>query len=236
METTRRGPYRRPGPWLTALRRLHDRGYCDREIAELLTDLSPSAIATLEATGRWGWRHVERARMPLAGGGKPWTAAAVRAHRRQLGLPGNPTRFECGSLLEVRRCRQREYQRAHGWGHLLPTYDDITGQWNLGYELRRRETDILNLLADRGPQTRPELLLALHVRNLHSHGRSCLVRLQLAGLVRYDHRPRHLGVYRLTERARPQTDPQRMTGLETLLARWRVVVTPSSRLNLGEPL
>src|SRR5262245_51516124 len=145
-----RGPYRKPGPWLTALRRLHRRGYSDVEIAEMLSDLSDEAILALEAAGRWNWRAVEKALVPEAGG-KPWTADQVKYHRRALGLYGYRSRFEVGRFIDLRLNSARKYQRDRGWFHLLPVFDESRGEWRPGYELRRREVDILCLLRDRGP-------------------------------------------------------------------------------------
>jgi len=136
------------------LRRLHARGHSDAHIAsELSLAFSPRF---------WSKRQV-------------WTL------RTKLGLSANRPHGEGGalvkgkvvyqSLLELRRASWRQQLRKAGWAHLLA----------LGLDLRPRETRILCLLRERGPQTRRQLAVALGGR-LEGHGHDSLRALRAAGL------------------------------------------------------
>jgi DNA-binding CsgD family transcriptional regulator len=67
--------------------------------------------------------------------------------------------------------RRAVHQMLRGFGHLLPL------------PLRQREADILALLRQRGPLTRPEIARALGVRTLLTHQQHWLVRLFRLGLI-----------------------------------------------------
>ena len=197
--------YRKPGQWLTALRRLWERRYSDGQIAELLSDLSPAAILDLERREAWNWRDIEAASVPESGGER-FTARQVKHYRRANDMPGHRGQTEVGSLSDMREQSRREYQRRNGWGHLLPVYSDQEQRWTGGYELRRREVDILSALRDMGSLTYHQLCRALGITRLHSGGRFYVFRLRLAGLVQYE-RPRGgLCLWSLAGRAL-QVDP-----------------------------
>ena len=175
---------RDPGPWVLALRRLHTRGYSDAEIATTLSQLSTRAILALEAERAWSEDRLKP--LLLVGSGEPWTRRQVEYQRRQLGLRGNTSRL-LETREEARLLSWRMYQTAKRWGHLLPSYDRDGCQWGPGVVLRPREADILSLLRDRGPQTRPEIAKGLKLgknRNALSTGRTYyLARLRQASLV-----------------------------------------------------
>jgi hypothetical protein len=90
--------------------------------------------------------------------------------------------------------RRAVHQMIRGLGHLLPC------------TLRQREADILALLRERGPLTRPEIARALGVRWLrcgkyrHQHW---LGRLRRLGLVETQGRPPARVLYRIARQALP---------------------------------
>jgi hypothetical protein len=175
------------GPWLSALRQLHRRGWSDRDIADCLSELSPEDIASLDREG-WDAKRIE-SRRRVEGGGSEWTRRQVRYYRRALGLSARHYRHECGTLADARACRHRQHQRLRGWSHLLPAYNDAVKQWEGGHELRPREADVLALLRDHGPLTTYQMathLLATPCRHrcLLSRGVSLPRRLARRGLVR----------------------------------------------------
>jgi hypothetical protein len=67
--------------------------------------------------------------------------------------------------------RRAVHQMLKGFGHLLPL------------PLRWRESDILALLRQRGPLTRPEIARALGVSSLHTREQHWLARLFRLGLI-----------------------------------------------------
>ncbi len=195
-----------PQPWQLALVRLWDRKYTDDRIADALSNLSASAISRLEQAGTWGWRAVEGACMDQAGG-RVFTRQQIKRHRKTLGLRGHRGICELGSIRNLRAAKDREYQRQYRWEHLLPVWvspNSITGRpghYLPGYELKRRETDILTALRDIGPMSRRQLCRTVGAGSLNTKGRSYLVRLQMAGLVRCEWDGRRDGMYRLAGRA-----------------------------------
>lgn len=215
------------GPALQALRGLHRLGWSDRQIAEVLADLSATAVAELARTG-FSADRVEGARVEGAGG-LPWTRRQVGYYRRSLQLPANRQQHEGGSLLALRASVLRCRQVAAGWGHLLPVYDEQRCCWGPGHELSGRQVEVLCLLRDRGPLTRLQLAGAL-VELDRASGRSgtgtlvtpragtgALASLLSAGLVesiRVD------GASRLSLTAAalaPPREPRLRTGVERLL-------------------
>jgi hypothetical protein len=174
-----------PGAWAIALRRLWHRGYGDARIAELLSCLSTRAILALEHDRRWDWRTVETMLIPGSGG--RWTCRQVEYHRARMGLPGNRVRPELQSAAVARVIRWRRYQTQAGWNHLLPKYDERGREWEPEMILRPRECDILSLLRDNGPMTRPEIGKSLGLSekrdNLKSGSWHYLERLCCFGLV-----------------------------------------------------
>lgn len=178
--------YRKPGPWMTALRELHARGWSDAEIADALGDLSPSAIQRLGCTG-WRRPAVERVLVPGAGG-QPFTRRQVRHYRQALGLKGNPPRRYAadGDRGELIRARSRERQKEAGFFHLLPPFLRREQRWGAGHELTPALVEVLCALRDHGPMTRRRLALALgrdDAASLRDRAGTYLGRLASAGLV-----------------------------------------------------
>lgn len=104
-------------PWLLALRRLHGRGWCDREIADALQDLSAEAISWLERKGRW--QETDKMLVPLSGGA--WTRRQVRYWRHRLQLPERQPRTTRDASLGIAKYASFQSQAGRaGWGHLLP--------------------------------------------------------------------------------------------------------------------
>jgi hypothetical protein len=89
------------------------------------------------------------------------------------------------------RHRRTVYQMLRGLGHLLPQ------------TLRQREADILALLRERGPLTRPEIARALGVRTLRTRHQHWLGRLRRLALVETERCPPQRVLYRIAPRALP---------------------------------
>jgi hypothetical protein len=87
--------------------------------------------------------------------------------------------------------RRAVHQLQKGFGHLLPL------------PLRRRESDILALLRQRGPLTRPEIARALGVRTLRTRHQHWLGRLRRLALVETERCPPQRVLYRIAPRALP---------------------------------
>lgn len=132
--------------YLLALRRLHARGWSDREIAETLSDLSEADILLIEKHKLWNRDDVEGAQRPDPTARRwEWTRRQVRYYRRQLGLigrRGKRQQHECGSLGGQRWADVRARAANLGWGHLLP--------------LTPAQVQLLEALAD-APGARAEL-------------------------------------------------------------------------------
>lgn len=174
------------GPWRLALRRLHRRGYSDREIAERLCALSAEAIRSLEDRGSWNWRAVERCLEPHAAP-LPWTQEQVKRHRWSMGLRANRRRWECGSLVAIRQSRRSMAQAEARLGRLLPRKNDREKVWEPGHELSLTEIRILLLLQTHGTLTRASIASCLGLQagqnGLRSGKKHYLAHLVEAGLV-----------------------------------------------------
>ncbi len=166
---------------LTALTRLHMRGWSAALIAEALCVLTPEAIALLEAQGRvvssstggktsetrgghghrgWDKAAVDAAVMLCEGlehRRLPWTTDQVRYYRRVLALPHRAIIIsrDCATLMDRRRLAQIEAK----WGHLLPDQDDPAK--SPAIVLGPRQCQVLSLIRDRGPICRGEIIEAL---------------------------------------------------------------------------
>lgn len=87
--------------------------------------------------------------------------------------------------------RRAVHQMLKGFGHLLPL------------PLRQRESDILALLRQRGPLTRPEIARALGVRSLRTRHQHWLGRLRRLALVETERHPPARVLYRIARQALP---------------------------------
>lgn len=87
--------------------------------------------------------------------------------------------------------RRAVHQMIRGLGHLLPC------------TLRQREADILALLRERGPLTRPEIARALGVRTLRTRHQHWLGRLRRLNLIKTERHPPERVLYRIAPQALP---------------------------------
>jgi hypothetical protein len=144
-----RRPYLRASAWLHDLRALHAQGLSDRAIARELSRRYPQLTFTRWRV--WYWR-VQAIELSETGRLADW-----------------PT------LAQARLCAYRRHQEYRRLGHLLPDYERPTpnagehGRWTEGVILTPRQADILALVRDHGPLTRPEI-----ARRLGRHPRCYL--------------------------------------------------------------
>lgn len=147
------------GP-LSVLRNLHARGWTDPEIADGLSEKF----------------------LPLS-----WSTRQVFYWRHKLGLACKPHPKKKRPETHLREGREA-YLAMHqvdcGLAHLLPYYDRNAKRWREGYALSPRQADVLALLLERGPLTRPEVAALLGVRRPAAAGRDLLASLVRLGLAR----------------------------------------------------
>jgi hypothetical protein len=130
-----RARYLRADAWLSDLRALHAQGLSDRAIARELGKRYPQLTFTRRRVFHWRKHLIEDA-------------------------PGGRLE-DFLSLTEANHAGRRVHQIYAGYGDLLPDYVDadppFEGFWTHGIELTKRQADILALVRDHGPLTRPEI-------------------------------------------------------------------------------
>jgi hypothetical protein len=125
-----------PG-WLADLRSLHAQGLSDRAIARELLKRYPHLAFSRRKVHYWRVEMIERSETGR--------------------LADYPT------LAQARLCHYRRYQSDRGLGYLLPDYQRPTpnqgehGRWTDGVILTPRQSDILALVRDHGPLSRPDI-------------------------------------------------------------------------------
>jgi hypothetical protein len=233
--------YRKTGPWEDALRLLHARRFCLRQIVEVLNggellEYPFHRHQVAEHLDRWGRSYDDdylTAVLDLANGNSaprtPYTRRFVYYHLRRLGLALTP-RSSVKTLGAFRAHKARMYAWKHGWGHLLPHHDETRKRHVEGLDLTIREVDLLDSLADQGPATYRELADRLGLRTLKGGARqkrrreSILARLLarrlvvIAGLVRRPGADRPARLYRLAPEVERRELSHRGTAID-----WRFV-------------
>jgi hypothetical protein len=134
----------RTSAWLADLRALHAQGLSDRAIARELSKRYPHLAFSRRKVHYWRVEMIERSETGR--------------------LADYPT------LAQARLCHYRRYQSERGLGYLLPDYQRPTpnqgehGRWTDGVILTPRQSDILALVRDHGPLSRPKIarLLGRH--------------------------------------------------------------------------
>jgi hypothetical protein len=132
-----RAAYLRADSWLADLRALHAQGYSDRAIARELSKRYPQLAFSRRKVHYWRVEMIERSE---TGRLADW-----------------PT------LAQARLCAYRRHQEYRRLGYLLPDYERPTpnqgehGRWTDGIILTPRQSDILALVRDHGPLSRPDI-------------------------------------------------------------------------------
>jgi hypothetical protein len=233
--------YRKTGPWEDALRLLHGRRFCLRQIVEVLNggellDYPFRRRQVAAQLDRWGRAYDDAyltAVLDLANGNAapltPYTRRSVYYHLRCLGLKLTG-RVSMDTLRSCRAHKARVYAWKHGWGHLLPHHDETHKRHVAGLDLTAREVDVLDSLADQGPATCRELADRLGLRTLkggtrHKRRRETILTRLLAsrlvvtaGLVRRPGVDRPVRLYRLAPDVKRRELSLRGTAID-----WRFV-------------
>ncbi len=136
---------------LALLRDLHRKGFVDSAIADQLSEAFSPAWWTPWKV--WYWRRK--------------LGLQVTAHWRKIPA-GRRRREGKDTYLAL-------YQVRKGLGHLLSYYDRDKREWQDGYRLSKRQSDVLALLVEQGPLTRQEIGTHLRVSRLRAQGLGLVV-------------------------------------------------------------
>lgn len=151
--------------------------------------------------------------------GDGWNHDRVRYYRLRLGLKQNGYQdLECGTLAETRDFARRAFAAKHGWGHLLPSVDEDTGEAIHGHELTRAQTQILTILADNGQMTIHACIVAMKRRSALLEGRSIFAALARAGLIVQDGQQGNRPLFRLADGIKRHERSIRPDGIDLRIA------------------